>query len=299
MHILLSSMARPAALALLLCSGCAPSPDFGGASVDVEACSGDSDVEDTLSLVLAFGDSAHEMVVCGAIAYQFLGAVVGSAGFFSEGNADWQERLFFEEGTYRVEGSGVTMDLALAFGDDSQMGAPGERILANLFIADSWLVDATAAQDGDDLVVSFAEPGPLAELLGKGADPQSPLTFSPEDLDAVALTLTTLLLEVRIELDDQQARHRYAYNITSPAASIESLLIERTLAYELDEAFGARPNLDQLASVSSWDLRYRDGPNPALQGTVSLDITGGPFAHAATYLYLAEDPEPSVSITCR
>lgn len=298
MHAVSFPKASTGVLALLLSTACATEPDFGGASVDVDSCAGDADQQDALSMVLAFGDSAQELLVCGAITYQFLGAVVGTADSFAEGDEDWEERLTFDEGTYRVEGTGVAMDLSLTFGEDTPGGTPGEPVSSSLFVSDSWLVDATATQDGEDLVISFSEPGPLAALLGKGPLPQSPLTLSSDDLDVVALNLTTLVLEARVAVEDQRDTHAYTYQTNTPATSIESLIVERALVYALDEASGARPSLDQQASVSQWDLRYLDGPNPALQGTVTLDITGGPFDHTATYLYLPEDPEPSVTVTC-
>lgn len=288
----------PLALVLSVLGACAPEPDFGGASVDVAACAGDADLDDALSLALAFEGSAQEMVVCGAITYQFLGAVVGSAVTFAEGDPTWQERMSFNEGTYRVEGTGVAMDLVLSFGPDSPGDAAGSPLEASVFVSESWLVGASTEQAGEDLVVSFDEPGPLAGLLGKGAVPESPLTFSTEDLDAVALALTTLELEGRVVVDDDQPDHRFRYRLDTPRTSIETLILERVLEYELEDASGQQDTLEQSATFETWDLRYLDGPNPTLQGTVTFDVTGGPFSHAAQYLYLAEDPDPTISITC-
>lgn len=284
-----------AAALLLACTG---APDPTGATIDVDDCAGNADIDDTVRVAFDFEDSAHEMVVCGAITFQFLAAVLDTAFTFAEGNSDLEDRFGFDAGTYLVEGAGVSMGLTLLYGATTPGGEAGAPLPANVFAADSWLVGANTSTSGDDLVVEFEEPGPLAPLLGQGASPSSPLTLTPTDLEDLFFTLTALQLEGVILVDDDRGDVAFTYEIDNPRAALGALASERTLEMDLVGATGERPGLSQQVSTTTWDLTYVDGVSSALQGSVTLEVTGGPFGFQAEYLYLLADPDPSITITC-
>jgi len=261
----------------------------GTDTVNVDECAGDADVDDVTAIAYDFEVSAHEMVVCGSLTNLLINKAIQSVGNLIGDPVSMPEAFSESNGVYTTTGSDATMDIRLVDGTTT--------LTANLFDPDNWLVNATPTDVGeDDVEIHFDSAGPLAYLLGKGAQPSSPLLLTQDDLESIGLTLASLELDLLIGVDDDSSdRSVITYIIDNPPKRLDALSI--AIDMEQLEVEGGREDLDQSIATRTWDVTYIDETN-ALDGVIELEFVGGPFDFEAVYTYLPTDSDPSIAVAC-
>ena len=267
-------------------------------SVDLEECAGDADVSDVTEIGWVYEDSLHELIACGQLTTRFVKSALESVAVVLGDPASAPEGLSYVDGVYVTEGTGLRMDLTPQYGPDSPGGSAGDPLGVDLFAADSWLVNPVAASEGDDVVVSFDSAGPLAVLLGQGADPPSPLTLTPDDLETVALNLGSLLVDVEIDIDESRSPATFTWHVKNGGGFLADLAAGAPMDLSnLTGASGTRDDLGQTMETTTWDVVYVDSGS-ALEGLIETEVTGGPFDFHVSYEYLPVDPAPIITMTC-
>jgi len=270
----------------------------GEATIEVDECSDGADVDETTLIVWEFEESAHEMVTCGSLTFQFMRALIDTASTLLTNPAGLPEAFSYADGVYTTTGEGVAMDLTFRYGPDTPGGEAGETITANLFDLDSYLVDAVAVEDGETIEVSFTEPGPLAPLLGHGAQPESPLVLTEADLAVLAASLASLKIKSTIYVDHEKVVSTITYEIKTPVAFVTDALLGMKLDMrQVDAASGVRDDLGQEMETTTWEVTYGDLAG-TLDGVIEADVRGGPFDFRVTYDYSPTARYPNVDITC-
>lgn len=286
-------------LSVILGLACA-SGTPGEATVDVDECAADGDdVTDETYIVWEFKDSVHEMITCGSLTFQLMSALIETAQTFLTDPAGVPSAFSYQDGgVYSTVGVGVAMDLVFRYGPDSPGGQAGDPVPHNLFDPDSYLVGADAVEEGDNLIVSFVEPGPLVALLGRGGSPQSPLTLSAADLANFAANLGSLKIKAQILVDDERIFSVITYNVDNPAVFVTDALLGMKMNMALVQAAtGSRDDLGQQLTSTTWDVTYGDLAG-TLDGVIEADVVGGAFDFHVRYDYSPLSVEPAIEITC-
>lgn len=291
---LVRSGALSVTVALILACGSMP----GEADIDVDACAGDADVDDTTEIAFSFEESVHEMVTCGNLTFTLLKALLDSAQTFMADPEAVPNAFSYADGVYQATGTGVAMDVWFRTSSDTPLGEPGERIEADLFGLDSYLAGASSSDNGDGTVtVTFDEAGPLAPLLGRGDNPRSPMVLTGADALVFVSNLGTLKLKGVILVDDDRDPVRVTYEIDNPASFVSDTLTRSRLSMDLVTAAATREGLGQALEPTEWDVVYGDSAG-TLDGVIEADVVGGPFDFHVVYSYLPTDADPAISITC-
>lgn len=287
----------PTLLLVALMVGCTDTAP-GDAEVDVAECSGDNDVDDNTLIVWDFKESAHEMITCGGLTFQLIGALIDSAQAFMEDPNSLPSAFSYDSGLYHTAGTGVAMDLWFLAGSGSPVGTAGEPIDVNLFDPDSFFVGMDLTDNGDNTVtLTFDEPGPLAALLGRGDNPDSPQLLTDADAAVLSTNLLTLELAGSVFVDDVRTVSTISYELSNPAQALSETLSGMRLDMRQVSASGAREDLGQDLSTPVWDVEYGDIAG-TLDGTIELDVVDGPFDFHALLEYYPIDIEPAITITC-
>ena len=74
-------------------------------NIDVEACAGDADIDDTTFIVWEFEDSVHEMLTCGNLSFLLIRALLDSGKDLLSGDAKLPEAFSYEDGAYGAYGA--------------------------------------------------------------------------------------------------------------------------------------------------------------------------------------------------
>lgn len=279
--------------------------DLGAFDVDLAACSrGSSDAELEAELQFPLG-----------IARSF--EAVGDAGDRTDTLAtDFTRVLFrlaedpeadvlsvpfeFEAGVYELRlatlGRGVATVRILA-ADDYTAFAKGDLIEVYPFVAEAYFLGAQVDLGALDATVTFDGVGPLVELLGKGPDPESPLTVS--------------LFEAFRETGRQVVELKTTLDATLPDAIHVGYEMTSRRRASLDDgaitpielvSFTAEQNAT-TAQVMSFDLHYRQQTRSGVApyGTVELEVAGGRIAggYRMAIVFPENGLRPEVSIQCR
>jgi hypothetical protein len=258
-------------------------------------------VDDNIAIAWAYEDSIHELIACGNLTFRFVAAVVESAAVIAGEPSSVPNVLEYADGVYTFDGTGVRMLLTPRYGRNTPGGTKGESVGVDLFDPDSWLVRADATNSGDDVIVTFDRVGPLAPLLGHGADPKSPLTLTPADFLGAAQYLAGLDVDTDIDIEETRAPEvDFTWHVIDGGGFVDDLLVGRVMDLsKLDGASGERTALKQTQNTSTWNVDYvDDGGSGALDGIVATDISG-PIDFHVEYLYLPVDPNPTVTMTCK
>ena len=291
---------RGTALSVTIASilACGSMPGEADIDIDVDACAGDADVDDTTEVAFTFEESVHEMVTCGNLTFTLIKALINSAQTFMADPDALPGAFSYGDGVYRAGGTGVAMDVWFRTSGDTPMGEPGERIESDLFRLDSYLAGASSSDNGDGTVtVTFDEAGPLAPLLGRGDNPRSPLVLTGADALSFVSNLGTLKLKGVILVDDDRDPVVVTYEIDNPASYVSDTLTRSRLSMDLVTASAVRDDLDQDLAPTEWDVVYGDTAG-TLDGVIEADVVGGPFDFHVVYEYLPSDADPAISITC-
>ena len=288
-------MSNRSAWALVWLAGCVPTAPEAE-QVELGECAGDADVDDTIRIAEEFEASAHEMIQCGSLTSQFIAASVATARQWSESPTSMPSAFTYEDGEYVTEGDGVRMSLELSWGPDSPGGIAG-RIGVDLFDPDAFLVGATSETSDGVTTITFSEPGPLAVLLGRGADPASPIALDRSELDAVAANIGTLRLATTIEVDDPVDTSVVTWTIPGNPVALALLLVAGELEMAAREGAAVREDLGQDLATTVWDVGFVQSTQ-TLVGTIEADVTGGPFPFHAEYVYDGVNAYPLTTLTC-
>lgn len=265
--------------------------------VELAECADGADVDDTIRIAEEFESSAHEMIQCGSLTFQLIGAVIATAEQWSGSPAQVPSAFSFDQGVFTTTGDGVRMDLALQYGPGSPGGAAGALVEADPTDPDAILVGASAERDGDTTTVTYTEPGPLVELLGLGEAPPNPLVLTADDVARFAENLGTLEVAVTIEVDDPVDASVVTYTIAEPPVALALMILESRLHMGADAGAAVREDLGQQLATTVWDVEFVNGVNQ-LVGTIEADVSGGPFPFHAKYTYDGLSTYPLTEITC-
>lgn len=273
-----------------LLSGCTPTVPEAEV-VDLGECAGDADTDDTIRIAEEFEASAHEMIQCGNLTFQFIGAVIATAERWSGSPAEVPSAFSYDQGVYTTTGEGVRMHLTLH-------DAAGSPLGADVFDPDAFLVGADAQTSDGTTTVTFTEPGPLAGLIGQGQSPSSPLVLGEADLATFADNLGKLLLTTVIDVDDEVDTSRVTYYIEGDPVTLASAVLSNTMEMNAQSGSAERSDLEQQLTTTVWDVDFVEGVHQ-LVGTIEADVTGGPFPFHATYTYDGVNTYPLTELTCK
>ena len=275
-------------------SGSADDEDAPGSAAEQLAdCRGgvsDAELADTVVIVDDYDNSLHEMVVCGGLAVSLCSAIVNGIidAIVSRSNdatpAGW---TYQGDGVYFTGGVSADMHMRFYLASDFEFGRRGDLVPHNLFLVDSYLVDARATVDvlSGRAEISFAEPGPMVELLGFGTDPPNPLILGLDDLASIDSRLRALELEGTVAVNDAQSKSVIRYDLDIPRMSAGALLDGVGMQYELRMASGSRADLEQQLVVDEWNVEFVQGSRGALTGNIDYHVDGRHFPFRGVMLY--------------
>ncbi len=176
--------------------------------------------------------------------------------------------------------------------DDTSFGRQGDLLTENLFFASTYLVGARAEVDfdpSDPLATSaklyFDELGPYGELLGLGADPQSPIDVDLGTWDQLSRALGNISFDADIQLDDAQMQTTVRYDVSTVRMRANALIDGSPLIFDLEQADAARGDLDQDLLVQDWGIDFVNGSPGALDGEIEFSVEGGPLEYDGVLVY--------------
>jgi hypothetical protein len=267
--------------------------DSAPAAEQLADCRGDAsdpELEDTVAIVDDYDESLHEMVVCGGLAVSLCAAIVDGiidAIIAQSNDATPGGWTYQGEGVYFTGGANTDMEMRFYLASDFEFGRRGDLVPHNLFLVDSYLVNARATVDvlAGSAEIAFDAPGPMVELLGFGADPPNPLSVNLDDLGGIKSRLRALDLEGTVAVDDARDRSTIRYDLDIPRMSAGALLEGVGMQYELRMASGSRGDLDQQLVVDAWNVEFVQGNRGALTGNIDYHVDGRHFPFEGVMLY--------------
>lgn len=278
--------------------------DDDAAIVALSSCRGDADddeVLDALVITNEYGESLHEMVACGQLGVALCMGVI--SGIFDaiaaqEGDATPDGWEFIGEGVYRTSSSSTEMQMRFYLAEDFSFGKAGDPVRENLFLVDSYLVNAVLAIDWSTgaAELQYDEPGPLVELLGMGAEPLNPLPVDWTDLTSLQAKLRALQFEGDIVVLDPRENATIAYDLHVPRQTADSLVSgTEPMRFQLTNVDGERDDLGQTIVMRDFDVGYAS--HGTLDGSVDFTIDGGPVEYAALLEWI-DAPFPTRTVSC-
>lgn len=267
-------------------------------------------ISDTVAITFEFEQSAHEMIACGGLVFGIVLALVeGIADLVEDPSASTlpDGYAYDGEGTYFVAPAtfdDLRMEVRFHLGRDYSFGAEGELVTENLFLMSSYLVGAQAQVEIDtsggfptvEIRVYHDGPGPLAELLGLGANPPSPIVVTDDVLLDAQAHLRDMQVEAIIFFRDHPGVSTIEYDVESPRMLASAFLDGTAMDLTMVGASGERVDLGQDLEVDVWSVEYVDGVG-ALQGDIDSTVRGGPFDYVSRFHYDASG-WPTVALSC-
>jgi hypothetical protein len=184
----------------------------------------------------------------------------------------------FETGTYRYGSDTAAIEMCVFLSEDFEYGPAGTQVMEDILSLDSYLAGAVIEADTDagTVTITFDEPGPLAELLGLGATPTSPLTLDEIDREQALESLSTLALETDYVAYGVTQSTTVDYHAVSPQSTIASISQDGPLPVEIVEVNASRDLFDQVLSTVSWEVE-RKGTD--VTGYTTFTVSGGYFPY--------------------
>ncbi len=258
-------------------------------------CREDHDIDGATQIVADIDLTTREMAACGGLSVTLCSSVVsGIIDAIVDNRADatpdgWR---FEGDGVYSSDAAGAGMTTRFYLATDYGFGKTGDPVEENLFEVSTYLSGARVSVDFDpsDPLSSSAElhfdaPGPYIELLGFGANPQSPIPLSLSAWDQAQEQLGTLQFESEITVDDPQDQTTVRYDVRTTRMSAAALLGAAPMEYELLSADAARADLGQDLVVDDWGVEFVHGNVGALEGVVDFHVEGGPLPYLGALVY--------------
>jgi hypothetical protein len=186
----------------------------------------------------------------------------------------------FDAGTYRYGSDTAAIEMRVFLSQDFAYGPAGTQVMENVLDLDSYLVGAVTEADADTgmVTITFDEPGPLAELLGFGATPTSPLTLDEVDREQALASLSTLAIEVDyVAYGVSPGQSTLVdYHAVSPQSTIASISQDGPLPVEIVAVNASRDLFDQVLTTESWQVE-RKGTD--VSGYTTFKVSGGHFPY--------------------
>lgn len=282
---------RPSSSAPLLLCLVAPACIFGSGAdaTDIEGreeldeCHGDltqAEIDDNLQISADYAQSLHEMVACGGLAVRLCQGVssgIINALLTNSSDATPSGWTHVGNGVYRTSNQGVEMTTRFYVTESYSFAAAGQAVPHDVFLLDSYLVDPVVAVDLSTgaTELRFDDVGPLVELLGLGAEPQSPVQLSLSDTEALNDRLEELEFDSLVMVDDPQGSSVIEYRTQSPRMPAKALLAGVAMDFDLIEADGRREDMGQRLTVDEWTIQFVEGNK--LEGSSVYRVLGGDF----------------------
>jgi len=193
------------------------------------------------------------------------------------------EGVVFQDGGRYVFSSGTTsMTITFINGEDSSLGTTGSVITPNLFDPDNYLIGSDASVSLESIEITFDSVGPLVELLGFGANPESPISIpvSLSGLTDRGIGVDNLMVASEILVDDEQRESVITYEVDLREGTTLEEVLEGSFKYDIADASVERSN--QSITNKTWDLDFSDGSSGSLTGTVTFEARGGVFDYDGT-----------------
>jgi hypothetical protein len=268
----------------------------------VSACTEElstSEIEANLELVGSLDQSVHELVACGGLSVRVVAALVrGVIEMLAQNDDDiTPDGLVFEgNGSYRTGASDANQetDMLLRFSDTSS-GQP-VPIPDDVFLASTYLVGARAETvlvvDENNplnstamLEIEFDAVGPQVELLGFGAEPESPIRIESSELDEVGLELDDVVLETEVSVVDDRGDSSVSYDVATGPDPVLDIFDSTRLDYRIIDVSGANTTASQELTLAEngWQIEFAGGNQ--LVGSIDFSVKGGAFDYDGRFAY--------------
>lgn len=306
----LKSLTLVAPLAVALMPGCVILADGEARDADEDeddieiqeglslSCDADVSVEveaEATILVEAFRTSLSEMISCGRLTADLAGGVqngIADAIIDNRPDATPSGWTYEGDGTFSTSGGQAQMETRFYLGADFEFGASGDPVEHNVFRVDSYLIGARVAVP-DPLSLKaelrFDEPGPLAELLGYGAEPTSPIEVDLQTLGSIGNRLSKLHFESDISVVEAGGDETIRYDLHTQRMEANALLVGSPLRYELDTLV-ARAGETEI-EVSEWSAEFFTSGQ--VEGSTTFDVDIDVDISCEGTIVFPELPRPS------
>jgi len=254
-----------------------------GADDALRECAGDltqAEIDVNLQISVDYAQSLHEMVACGGLAVRLCQGVssgIIDAILTSSTDATPDGWSYQGEGVYFTSAPGVEMTTRFYAAEDFTFAAAGEVVPHDVFQVESYLVDPVVTVDFSTgrTELAFSDVGPLVELLGLGAAPQSPVELTLAEAEGLNRKLEALEFDSTVVVDDPEGDSIIRYHTQSPRMPAKDLLLGLALDFELVEASGLRVDTEQELVVDDWTIQFVEGN--VLEGSSRYRVLGGSF----------------------
>lgn len=295
-----------APLAIAAASGCGLGglePDLGPDQDPVQeglrlSCDASVDVDveaEATILVEAFRISLSEMIGCGRLTADLAGGVqsgVASAIIENKGDATPEGWTYEGEGLYTTAGGQAGMETRFFFGEDFEVGATGDPVEHNVFLVGSYLVGARVTVPDPlsfQAELRFESPGPLAELLGYGPSPASPIVVDLQALGSIGDRIAGLEFESEISVEEAGGDETIRYELHTDRMRANALLLGSPLRYELG-ALLARAG-DTEVEITQWSAEFFTSGQ--VEGSTTFDVQVDVEGSCEGTIVFPELPRPS------
>lgn len=280
--------------------------DDGPNSTEFSACRGgasDEQVADTVRIVDEYGESLHEMVACGQLNVALCSGIIEGIidAILAQSNDAMPPGWGYQgEGVYHTSGTNVVMDTRFYLTEDFSFGSAGDMVVDNLFIVDSYLIDALAVVDYStgEVTIEHGGPGPLVELLGLGPTPPNPIPITLADISSLGDKLGALEFSADIVVDDPREVSTIQYRLSTSRMPAQALIDGSPMSYILDQADGFRDDLGQTLTVDDWSVTFVDEDGGALDGAIEFHVDGSHFPFAGVMTFM-RSTFPERELTCQ
>jgi hypothetical protein len=261
----------------------------------------DADITASIAITDEYADSLHELIGCGGLSFALCSAVIGGVidAIVDQSNDatpdGWE---FAGDGVYRTGSDSTVMDVTFYLAEDFSFGKAGDPVMDDLFLVDSYLVNARLKLDltTGKARIAYDSPGPLVELLGFGAHPANPLPVDLGDLGSLKRKLRQLEFEGKVVVQDEREHSTINYTLNVPRTTADAFVIGTTpMRYELENVDGTNADLGQTIVTSAFDVAYAN--HGTLTGTVDFHVQGGPLEYDA-HLVWDDTPYPERALMC-
>jgi len=281
-----------------------PVLDAAVALEELAACqsdASDAELKAAIAITDEYAESLHELIGCGQLGFILCSAVIDGvidAIITKSDDATPDGWQWVGDGVYRTGNAETTMDATFYLAEDFSFAKAGEPVTHDVFLVDSYLVNARLRIDlgSGHTEIAFDEPGPLVELLGFGADPPNPLPVDLKDVLGLKRKLRQLEFQGKVVFQDERTHASIGYTLNVPRMSADKFITGAlTMKYELQDVDAKNAELGQTLTTSVFDAAY--AMHGALTGTVDFHVSGGPVAYGG-HLVWEDTPYPTRTLVC-
>ncbi|MEQ1566150.1 MAG: hypothetical protein ABMA64_10970 [Myxococcota bacterium] len=184
-------------------------------------------------------------------------------------------------------------------GGPYELGPEDTVVPHDLFERDNFVVDPSVSVDPQtgEVLLAYAEAGPLVELLGFGAAPPNPIAVGLLEVDDVGAAIPRLKMRSTSNLAYADAYgNLVALTVTSDPRRCSPLLDEGGFDWRAADGTVSTPRGRAWAPVDV-ALTYDDRGQGSLTGTLSFEVRGSGPHLDGTFVY-DRGPSPAITLTC-